>query len=290
MTCERVLPPRSRPAAATRLYRRAGIDRVAELRGDAAAGESSPPMRAPAVMLIGGELVVLKSAARHCDPLFSPAEARALGASRDNVFLGLIDGAPRFGFRLEPQSIEPLKTRNDLKITDLRSIAVQGMVEASICRRSPRPRRVLGWHARHRFCPNCGTPTRSRAGRLAARLPVLQRRAFSAHRSGGDHAGDRGRARRARPLAVASRRPCGRASRASSSRAKPSRRRCGARFCEEAGVALRPGQIFFSQPWPFPSSIMIGCHAQALSETIVVDREELEDARWFEPRRTGCDA
>ena len=26
---------------------------------------------------------------------------------------------------------------------------------------------------------------------------------------------------------------------------------------------------------------MIGCHAEALSDTIVVDREELEDARWF---------
>jgi NAD+ diphosphatase len=36
-----------------------------------------------------------------------------------------------------------------------------------------------------------------------------------------------------------------------------------------------------SQPWPFPSSLMIGCHAQALSETIVVDRSEIEDARWF---------
>jgi NAD+ diphosphatase len=41
-------------------------------------------------------------------------------------------------------------------------------------------------------------------------------------------------------------------------------------------------RYFASQPWPFPSSIMIGCHAEALSETIVMDRQELEDARWFD--------
>ena len=38
---------------------------------------------------------------------------------------------------------------------------------------------------------------------------------------------------------------------------------------------------FASQPWPFPSSLMIGCHAQALSHDIIIDRAELEDARWF---------
>jgi NAD+ diphosphatase len=39
---------------------------------------------------------------------------------------------------------------------------------------------------------------------------------------------------------------------------------------------------FASQPWPFPTSLMIGCHAEALSREIIVDREELDDARWFE--------
>ena len=36
-----------------------------------------------------------------------------------------------------------------------------------------------------------------------------------------------------------------------------------------------------TQPWPYPSSLMIGCTARALNEDIVVDRTELEDARWF---------
>ena len=40
-------------------------------------------------------------------------------------------------------------------------------------------------------------------------------------------------------------------------------------------------KYYRSQPWPFPTSLMIGCHAEALSREILVDRAELEDARWF---------
>ena len=37
-----------------------------------------------------------------------------------------------------------------------------------------------------------------------------------------------------------------------------------------------------TQPWPYPSSLMIGCSARAINQDIVVDRTELEDARWFD--------
>ena len=50
---------------------------------------------------------------------------------------------------------------------------------------------------------------------------------------------------------------------------------------EEAGITCGRVNYFASQPWPFPTSLMIGCHAEALTRDIVVDREELEDARWF---------
>jgi NAD+ diphosphatase len=50
---------------------------------------------------------------------------------------------------------------------------------------------------------------------------------------------------------------------------------------EEAGIVCGRVVYFASQPWPFPMSLMIGCHAQALSEEIIVDRTELEDVRWF---------
>lgn len=50
---------------------------------------------------------------------------------------------------------------------------------------------------------------------------------------------------------------------------------------EEAGV--RVGRVLYhsSQPWPFPASIMLGFHAEGLSDAIVIDETELRDARWF---------
>jgi len=50
---------------------------------------------------------------------------------------------------------------------------------------------------------------------------------------------------------------------------------------EEAGVRVRDVSYVASQPWPFPSSLMIGCHAYADDPAIVIDRTELDDARWF---------
>ena len=51
---------------------------------------------------------------------------------------------------------------------------------------------------------------------------------------------------------------------------------------EEAGIVCGRVSYFASQPWPFPMSLMIGCHAEALSTEITIDRAELEDARWFD--------
>jgi NAD+ diphosphatase len=51
---------------------------------------------------------------------------------------------------------------------------------------------------------------------------------------------------------------------------------------EEVGLACAQVKYFASQPWPFPSSLMIGCHAQAVSDEIVIDKSEIEDARWFD--------
>ena len=51
---------------------------------------------------------------------------------------------------------------------------------------------------------------------------------------------------------------------------------------EESGIRCTDVSYYMTQPWPYPSSLMIGCAARALNEDIVVDRTELEDARWFD--------
>jgi NAD+ diphosphatase len=50
---------------------------------------------------------------------------------------------------------------------------------------------------------------------------------------------------------------------------------------EEAGIAVRDVRYMASQPWPFPSTLMIGAHAVAESDSLTIDRTELDDARWF---------
>ena len=50
---------------------------------------------------------------------------------------------------------------------------------------------------------------------------------------------------------------------------------------EESGIEVGEVRYVASQPWPFPYSLMVGCYGEALSETIVLDEEELADARWF---------
>ncbi len=50
---------------------------------------------------------------------------------------------------------------------------------------------------------------------------------------------------------------------------------------EEAGVRVGAVRYVASQPWPFPSSLMIACIGEAKDEAITIDVHELEDARWF---------
>ena len=50
---------------------------------------------------------------------------------------------------------------------------------------------------------------------------------------------------------------------------------------EESGVEVGRVSYHSSQPWPFPSSIMLGFYAEALSEAITIDTTELVDVRWF---------
>ena len=246
-------------------YSASRIDRVAHLRGDDAALQKFSTHPQAGLYVIGGELVVLKASSPACDPLFAPAEARTLGVGRDNVFLGLMDDAPRFGFGLEAQAIESLKSRNDLKITDLRSIAVQGMVAAEHLPPLAEAKALIGWHTRHRFCPNCGAPTQVVLAGWRRDCPACKAQHFPRT----DPvvimlpiAGERcvlGRSAALYAEHVVVPRRLRRAGRNDRGGGAPRNARRGRH-------RLRPGRYFASQPWPFPMSLMIGCHAQALSD------------------------
>jgi NAD+ diphosphatase len=257
------------------------IERAAELRADTAALaaiEHDPRNR---FYLIAGETVALKKTSSSHDPLFAAFETRGLGDPAEMAFLGLLDGAARFAQSPSPAAIATLQARGDIELIDLRSIAVRGLLASDHLCALAEGKALLSWHARHRFCPNCGAATRTVDGGWRRDCPACRALYFP----------------RTDPvvimLAIAGERcVLGRSHRFQSSMWS-----CLAGFVEpgetieeavrretreEAGIVCGRVVYFASQPWPFPMSLMIGCYAQACSREIVVDRTELDDARWFE--------
>jgi NAD+ diphosphatase len=257
------------------------LERAAERRVDDAFMAALAAAGGARAYAVGGELIVLKKDANGLDPLFTFAEARSLATTAETIFLGLADGAGRFGIGLDPKATEALKGRSDLHVSDLRSIAVQGLTDNGHLSAIAEAKAMLHWHARHRFCANCGQVTRIVHGGWRRDCPACAAEHFP----------------RTDPvvimLAVAGERCLlGR-----SRRFVPGMWSCLAGFVEpgesieqavrretleEAGIACGRVSYFASQPWPFPMSLMIGCHAEALSFELAVDRAELEDARWFD--------
>jgi len=262
-------------------YTESLIERAAELRTDApalAALENDGRARA---YVVGGELVVLKRAADIGDPLFTLAETRRLGTAAEIVFLGLIEGAPRFAVALDPATAEALKARDGFLVTDLRSIAVRGLVAADHLPPLAEGKALLNWHGRHRFCSNCGAATNVVEAGWRRDCPSCHAQHFP----------------RTDPVAIMLPVAGERCVLGRSHRFQPGMWSCLAGFVEpgeaiedavrretreEAGIICGRVSYFASQPWPFPTSLMIGCHAEALSREIVIDRVELDDVRWFD--------
>jgi NAD+ diphosphatase len=262
-------------------YTASSIERAAERRADTAALAALENDARARAYAIGGELVVLNKGAQVHDPLFTLSEARTLGSTAELVFIGLADGAARFAIGLDPKSAETLKTRDDLVITDLRSIAVRGLVEPEHLPPLAEGKALLNWHMRHRFCPNCGAPTRLVEAGWRRDCASCRTQHFP----------------RTDPVAIMLPVAGERCVLGRSHRFQPGMWSCLAGFVEpgesiedavrrevreEAGIVCGRVSYFASQPWPFPTSLMIGCHAEARSHDIVIDRAELDDARWFD--------
>jgi Amidohydrolase len=93
------MPPRPDLGPKPRLgYTHSRIERAAELRPDNAAMARLASQPDAGAYVIGGDWIAMKKGAPLNDPLFTMDEARALGAASDTVFLGLLEGAARFGY------------------------------------------------------------------------------------------------------------------------------------------------------------------------------------------------
>jgi len=261
-------------------YTQSRIDRVAERRLDndwLAARGTDVQTRA---YVIGGELIVLKKRDGVHDPAFTLDEARALAPNTETVFLGLFDGQARFGIGIASSNAEALKTRDDLVVTDLRSIAIQGLVTAEHLPPLAEAKAMLHWHARHRFCSNCGAATTMTEAGWKRACPACK----------GEHfprtdpvvimltvSGDKGLLGRSGRFA-ATMWSCLAGFVEPGEAIEDAVRR---ETLEEAGVKCGRVKYLYSQPWPFPMSLMIGAHAEALNEDLTMDQNELVGLRWF---------
>jgi NAD+ diphosphatase len=130
------------------------LERAAERRTDPAFLEALAQRRESGVYLVSGELILLKKTAHGLDPMFTPDEAGMVAGITERVFLGLVQQCGRFGFAVESGFAEILKADDNFHVTDLRSIAVQGLVDADHLAPIAEAKALLHWHARHRFCAN----------------------------------------------------------------------------------------------------------------------------------------
>jgi NAD+ diphosphatase len=230
--------------------------------------------------VVNGEMIVLKKNGEGFGSLFSPDETAKLGQVIETLFLGETRGIGRFGYGLDAASIETLKSRDDLHITDLRTIAVQGLVPADELAPIAEAKALLHWHARHQYCSACGAKTAPANAGWRRECPQCKAEHFP----------------RTDPVVIMLAIDGERCLLGRQARFVPNSWSCLAGFIEpgesieeaarretleEAGIKCGRVRYFRSQPWPFPSSLMIGCHAEALTTDIIIDRNELEDARWY---------
>jgi NAD+ diphosphatase len=262
-------------------YTESLLDRAAAYRTDADAMAKLVDDPKSGFYVVGGELVVAKRHGEHGDPLFSQDELHAVGEPRERVFLGFCGGVGQFGVAIAPETAEALKSRDELLVTDLRSIAVQGLVDPVHLPPLAEAKAMILWHARHRFCSNCGAATTVVDGGWRRDCPACKAQHFP----------------RTDPCVIMLAVKGERCLLGRSSRFVPNVWSTLAGFVEpgesiedavrretleEAGVVCGRVAYFASQPWPFPMSLMVGCHAEALTDTITVDTTELEGARWFD--------
>lgn len=193
------------------------------------------------------------------------------------ILLGLdADGAPLFALDVPEEATGAL----DGALEDVRILGIQGRMPPAEIARVGLAKSLLGWHAYHAFCSTCGKDTVIADGGGKRVCPACKRQHFPRVDPVAItlvHRGDKcllGRQTGFTPKLYS----------ALAGFIEPgeSLEEAARREVEEES-AIRVGRVRYhsSQPWPFPSTLMVGCLGEGLDDEITIDPLELEDARWF---------
>lgn len=247
-----------------------GLDRADHIRGDADKLGSLMNWRARLLRLEG------------IDPVIAPDGGLDWGTLADAdpeaelVFLGLSEDGRGCFAQVTPAIVGSVAPPNP------RLWAAMGSLSTGDLSIYGGARSLVDWHARHRFCARCGSATKLAKGGW--------QRTCTNEACKGEHFP------RVDPVTIMTVECEGELLLGRQPRFPPRRYSALAGFVEpgegledavrrevqeEAGVKVDEVRYVASQPWPFPSSLMIACHAFTTQREITIDATELDDARWF---------
>lgn len=196
--------------------------------------------------------------------------------ARRTNFLGRLADAPVYAAELADEDEPP----PGLSFLGLRSL--YGLVDDEVFALAGRAAQIVEWDRTHQFCGRCGSPSEYAPGERAKRCTNCGLLSFP----------------RLSPAVITLVEDGERALLARNGRFVPGMYALLAGFVEpgetleeavareiteEVGVDVDEIRYFGSQPWPFPHSIMIGFTARYAGGDVVVDGDEITDARWFTP-------
>jgi len=190
------------------------------------------------------------------------------------IFLGLQKGVPIFSAALpHPQDLAPAESFQNMR-------AIAGRLSPSELALAGRAKSMLDWHYTHRYCANCGALSNGDEGGVKRNCPECGTEHFP----------------RVNPVVIMlvlsgdkvllGRGPgwpegfmsalAGFVSPGETIEEATSRE-----TFEEVGISVSNVRYLFSQPWPFPSQLMMGVTCEAQAEDIKLNTAELEEAKWF---------
>lgn len=210
--------------------------------------------------------------------------------NNNKVFLGLDQKGPLFALDVSRQAERAFDMlADDCEFVDLREVG--WLLEAQQAAQMAYARGLLYWNEQHRYCGRCGYPTRAENGGHMRRC--VNRECGRMHFPRTDPAvimlvEDRRDPRNPRCLLARNSRFPNRMMSTLAGFVDPLEsleETVRREVHEECGIAVDLVSYQASQPWPFPSSIMLGFRANATSFNIRVDGVEIEEAHWFEARQ-----